>query len=220
MDADRPVDFVPVEFGLPLGNRQIGLFNRPLFKLFSERLVGRIAAGHDNHPAGVTVEPMNDTGAGWPTAGGKPATILLKMPLQSSGKRAPPVALGGMDNHAGRLVDHRHRVVGVQKLERNLLGLWPLPGRLGHGEADRHAGLGLEGCPGGDAIDPYTALLDRPSQIGSAVAGKVPAEELINAASGRLFINGEVNFVTGDGNRPCRRSVQRSFLRCRLSGGL
>ena len=61
MDADRPVDFVPVELGLPLGDCQIRLFDRSLLKLLGKQLMDRIAAGDNDHPAGITVQALRHT---------------------------------------------------------------------------------------------------------------------------------------------------------------
>src|SRR6056300_785670 len=168
MDADWQINLILIELRLPLGDCQVGLFDRALFKLLGKNLVGRIATGHHDYATGITIKPVHDARPGWSPCLREAFTICrnvmatLEVPLEPTGKSPLPVALGRVDHHTRGLVDNGHDLIDVEKLKRDLFRHRPPLGRLRHGKADRRPWFELEGAAGIYAIDPDSPFFNRP----------------------------------------------------------
>jgi len=206
MNADWQIDLVAVELRGALRQRQIRLLDRPPLELLRQRMMGFFGTGDDDHAAGVAVEPMHDPRPRGPTRGREPRAARgrciaggrrpLQVPLQGTGERALPIALGWVHHHAGGLVDHGHPGIDVEEVERDFLGRWTGPRWLGHGEPHDRSGLELERRLGRNAIDPHAALLDHPREKRATLARKEPREKDVEPAAGRVGINRQRQFLS------------------------
>ncbi len=132
MDADRQVDQVAIAIGIVADDREILFFDSPLLKLIGQSKMGTIGLGDDKHAARVAIEPVDDPRS----RGAAGATEPVEMELQGAGKRAGPVPLRRMHDHAGRFVDRREPVVLVENIERDILRLRRFAGDFGKRETD------------------------------------------------------------------------------------
>ena len=104
----QPQTSAKYSFSIDAGGELLGQFG-----------VGLIVAGHQDHAAGVAVEPVDDARPAQPAGGaqGRP-----EMELQGAGQRARPVSPGRMHDHARRLVDHHQVLVLVEDVQRDVFG--------------------------------------------------------------------------------------------------
>ena len=113
-----------------------------------------VVFGDHDHAARVAVEPVDDARPRRPADAAQP----VEMELQRAGQRARPMPFGGMDDHAGRLVDRGQPFVFVENLQRNVFRLGPLPRHLGQHDRDP-----LAGSP-----DAWLALVRKPFTLTQA----------------------------------------------------
>lgn len=64
MRSDGSFDHITIAVDTPITNGEVFLFNRALLKLSSQRKMSIIVLSDYDHPTRVSVESVNDTGAG------------------------------------------------------------------------------------------------------------------------------------------------------------
>ncbi len=79
-------------------------------------MVHLVVLGDHQNPARVAVEPMDDAR---PELSGNVAK-LVEMKLQGARQSSAIVALAGVHNQSGRLVEHDNRLVFMHDVERNV----------------------------------------------------------------------------------------------------
>lgn len=100
-------------------NRSILFANFAAFKLAADLLVNLIIFGDQNHSGRITVQSMHDP---W-SVSARDVTQTIEVELQGGCERPMRVASPRMDNHIGLLIDDDNRIVLMQDIQRNVLGL-------------------------------------------------------------------------------------------------
>ena len=96
--------------------------------------VGGIVLGHYHEPAGVLVETMDDARPADPADSRQAGAAMGEKGVY---QRSAAMPWCGVNDQAGRLVDHQEVGVLVDDPKRDVLGLWL--GRLGFGDYDGEA---------------------------------------------------------------------------------
>ncbi len=171
--TDGCLDLTPLIGHLTRHEGQVAALHRPRRQLVDQRAVGLLGPGHGEQARGPLVEAVHDPG---PVGRTHPRRDQLGQ-VREAGEEAPDqgpldVAGPGVHHESGRLVHHRHRLVGVDDLEADA-GLRchsPVSGRRQH---DRERGALAEHDPphpDGRAIDQHPAGGD---QLGGGGPGDV-----------------------------------------------
>ncbi len=103
------------------------------------------------------------------------------MELQGARQRSPVVALAGMHDQAGGLVEDDDRVVLVNDIERNVLRGQRAIGQLGQLHRDDVIDSQFARSFDGDAVNQDRMLVDRPLKEGPTEIGEDAAEIVIDA---------------------------------------
>jgi len=113
--TDRRVDGHRRRFHFAVGECQVLPVDFPGRNRARERRHGRQRLGNDHESRRVLVQPVHDAGTGQRGS----ARMVREQPIQ---KRSPPMAGRGMDDEAGRLVDHQKLLILEDDRQRNGLG--------------------------------------------------------------------------------------------------
>ena len=100
MQPDRQIDPVAIEIRLAGDDGKILFLHGAVFELRRQSQMSLVVLGHDDHAAGIAVEPMDDSRTGWPAH----VAQGIEVELQRAGERAVPVPFAGMNDHAGGLL--------------------------------------------------------------------------------------------------------------------
>ena len=174
MNADRAVDDVAVAVRPPDDQGEILLLDRAGLELRRQLRVRQVGAGHQDHAAGVAVEPVDDARPGRSAAA---AQAGAEVKLQGAGQRARPVPARRMHDHARRLVDHHQVLVLVEDLQRDVLRPRRLAGDLRQDDRDPLPGLEAIGRLAAIAVDLDAAGRNHAPQMDPAVVVEMDGQE-------------------------------------------
>ena len=104
----------------------------------------------------------------------------------------------GVDHHAGGLIDGDDGGVFVEDAERDVFGSGFERREVGGFEIDEVAGVEGLGGAGGRAIDESAAGFDPILDSGAAVLWELGVEVVVEAAAGRIGLDGELHARTPD----------------------
>ena len=117
MMADRLIDDFAVPVEAAQRYREI-FFLYPFFLEKSGQIrVRHVVLGDNNRAARIAVEPMYDSRPGGPAVRAQLAREAMR---QRPDERSGPMAARRMYDHVGGLINHRHVVVFVEHVERNI----------------------------------------------------------------------------------------------------
>jgi len=118
MAADRGVNFPVRHAGDSLDKCQVGLADLAVCKLLRERAVGRIGFGDDEAAAGFLVEPVDDARSFFSSNDAQAGAVME----QGIDQGAVRVSRPGVNDEAGRFVQHEHGGILVEDVQRDVLG--------------------------------------------------------------------------------------------------
>ena len=107
------------------------------------------------------------------------------------------MALGGVDDHVGGLVDQGEILVFVEDFQRNIFGYRQIVGWLGKADLDVVIVADFVARLGRHGVDDYAAGLDDPLDDGPAEIGKHADQVLVEAHPFRLAFYGELDGPVG-----------------------
>ena len=110
-------------------------------KLPGQPGVGALVFGYDQNAGCILVDAVDQSG---PHVAALEKRQVLQMIGQGVDQRPRIVAVAGMDDHAGGLVDDNQVVVFIQNVERNVFGNdFQFAERIGHDDLNPVRGLHL-----------------------------------------------------------------------------
>lgn len=182
MVANRLSDPIAVAVDRPYRNRPVFFLHFASFELCGEFEMDGIGLGDADHATGFAIQAVDDTRSGWATD----ITERLEVVSQCAGERTGPMAFGGMDHHAGGFVDHHHRIVFVEDVDRDRFRNRTVIGRWWKIDLHRLPGLHLETWLDRLSIQPDASFMQNLPQEDTAVAVALKGEEQIDPLP-RLF---------------------------------
>ncbi len=116
--ADRGVNFPVRHAGDSLDKCQVGFADQAVCKLLRERTMGGIGFGDDEAAAGFLVEPVDDARTFF-SADDTQAGAVMEQGIDQG---AVCVSRPGVNDEAGRFVQHEHGGILVEDVQRDVLG--------------------------------------------------------------------------------------------------
>ena len=168
--------------------RVIDPVDRVVEKLSGQPGVGALVFGHDQNAGRVLVDAVDQSGS---HVAALEKRQVLQMIGQGIDQRARIVAVAGMDDHAGRLVDDNQVVVFIQNVERNVFGDdFQFAERVGHDDLYPIRGLHLITRLDGRAVHQNVAGVGRRLYAVARNAFHPVGQELVDAQHGLSPVDG------------------------------
>jgi hypothetical protein len=156
--------------------------------------VRHLVLGDQDDAAGVPVKPVDDP---WAEGAVGPAEPVLEAERQGVRQGAGPVAAGRVDDHVGRLVHQRDRLVLVKNVERDVFWDDDVVDRLGQLDAEPVLVADLVTRLGRPAVDRDVPALDRLLKLGAAEVREVAVQELVEPRPLALDADDHLDRVAG-----------------------
>ena len=187
VEADAAFDVVGVSLGSAGDEGEVFLVDGALFELEGEVAVGLVVFGDQEEARGVAVQAVDDTGAVFAGDGGEGVVAKLEGVDQGAG----PVALGGVDDHAGGFVDDGEGFVFVDDFEGDVFGDWGVVGELGEPDADDVVELDFVGGFDEEAVDLEGVGVDDFSHDASGIVGVAAGEVSVDSLTDHARLDRE-----------------------------
>lgn len=170
---DGRADFPLLARQLPADNPMVTFLHLPAGELGGKGDMGGVRLGHDQAPAGPSVEAVDDAGPG---DSADSAQLSGAMVEQGIDEGVLLVSRGGVDHQPRRLVEHHQRLIFVENAQRHLLGLGLGRPRFGPMHLHFFPGARRVGRLDGAAIDPDMALFNEPLERAPRDRRKAPPQ--------------------------------------------
>ena len=138
--------------------------------------------GDDEEPGGVFVDAVDEPGTG---VAGVEEGVAAEVPCEGMDEGARPMPEGGVDDHAGGLVDDEQGVVLVEDVEGDVFGDDAVfAAGVCHDEGDEVAGAHFVAGTDGRAVDEDVACVGGFLYLGTGGVGEAGEEEFVDAEGG------------------------------------